>query len=241
MTFNTYKQILLKNCKTIKKNKKSNFVSLPIILDLPLFHSIYCQLGNKLEDTVNEYVAQIPNVINMQPIHKKIDGHQIDVLFKYKKTIYYFEVKSSIDFDTEKAKKIKEKFENVKQKLKEKYPKYKTKSKILSPINYSIAEMDSSILRNNITIDDIYCCKEFFNIFDIDVSSQMFNGKLDDFSEIIHNRIIDLNICPYLTNEKYLQNKCKLLESENKGLIGYKRKYMSIRRVGGKRVRVGRE
>ena len=74
-------------------------------------------------------------------------------------------------------------------------------------------------------------------IFDIDVSSQMFNSKLEDFSEIIHNRIIDLNICPYLTNEKHLQNKCKLLESENKGLIGYKRKYMSIRRIG-KRLRV---
>ena len=235
MTFNTYKQILLKNCKTIKKNKKPNFVSLPIILDLPLFHSIYCQLGNKFEDTINEYVDQIPNVINMQQIHKKLDGHQIDVLFKYKKTIYYFEVKSSLDFDTEKAIKIKEKFKNVQQKLKEKYPKYKSKSKILSPINYSIDDIDESILRNNITIKDIYCCKDFFNIFDIDVSYDMFHSKLDDFSETIHKRIIDLNICSYLTNEKYLKNKCKLLEKENKVLVGYKRKYMSMRRVAKRR------
>ena len=147
----------------------------------------------------------------MKNTYNKIGSHQVDVLFEYKNTIYYFESKNNMKLDTEKSIKSKDKLIYIRKFLKRKYKSKKIICKFVNMWVYNSDNMD--YIKSPIHKSDIYGYVDFFHIFDINVSKREYNKLLSSIKKILNPIQKDPN---NINKYKYLSLKRKysLLEAK---------------------------
>ena len=174
-------------------NKKKDYNSLSYLIEKDLSQSDCIKLGIGIEKVLKDIIiSKNINLKNIKPINKKGQKEK-DHLFKDEttKTIYYAEIKSNLNLDTEKCKSTSEKCSQIKEELKIEFPDYEIKMflvgiryyekniipKIISNKYISIADNlfgindYLSIMNSNIKIENEKKYIDFLNY----LSSKMFN------------------------------------------------------------------
>ena len=170
------------------KEKDTETGSLIELLNFPRSQSIMSRLGFALEKTFNRFLESTKGV---KILNSKRDvalyGHQLDLLFKYKKTIYYFELKSNLNLDTEKSKSVVKKIQKLKRLLQAKYPKNKIVSVALSA-RYDRKEEIKHIKRPINANIHLYGYADFFDIFGVCTTKGRWEAMFKRIGETIRNR-----------------------------------------------------
>jgi predicted RND superfamily exporter protein len=115
--------------KSCVSNKKKDTNSLSYLVDRPLSQSDCIKLGTGMEKVLMDIIiknnSHIKNIKSKNIKGKKEKDH----LFKNEneKTIYYAEIKSNLNLDTEKCKSTSEKCQQLFEELQIEYPDYKIK------------------------------------------------------------------------------------------------------------------
>ena len=145
--------------------------SLIELLHLPRTQSLMSKLGFAMERAFNKCLRRIDGLVVLQSSHDiAIYGHQLDLLFKYKNVIYYFELKANLNLDTEKTIAVKKKIIKVEQMLKKQYPEKAVVSAVLSA-RYA-SKCDVGFMKLPLHTSDVYGYGEFFRIFSNEVTEQ---------------------------------------------------------------------
>jgi len=184
--FPIFKKIVLKNVDELiinsnKKRKEHGSFS-EILFSGISFQSINIRMGIVLEKSWNEYIASIPNakIINLQILDKK----QIDLLFEFNNSIFYFEIKNNVNLDTEKSKATFNKIQDLKILLEKHFSKPVNAFLLLN--RYSDSKKIKSI-KKPLTKSIIYGYSELFKMFDIAVNEKDWN----DFFKSVGTYIIN--------------------------------------------------
>jgi len=82
-----------------KEQSKKETGSFAELLGFPSVQSFSIKLGNTIESCFRNYVLSKGIVLSKG----SLGGHQIDLLFEYEDTKYYFEIKNNVNLDTEKS------------------------------------------------------------------------------------------------------------------------------------------
>lgn len=93
------------------------------------------RFGNYLEKYLQEAIINSPNITDLNINNVVVGGKkiQMDIRFLYKDKVYYYELKTNLNLDTEKSSKTIEKINLVKEKLSELYTNHEVFVSILSP------------------------------------------------------------------------------------------------------------
>ena len=110
-------------------NKKKDYNSLSYLIEKDLSQSDCIKLGIGIEKVFKDIIiSRNTNLENIKPINKKGQKEK-DHLFKDEttKTIYYAEIKSNLNLDTEKCKSTSDKCVSILEELKIQFPDYEIK------------------------------------------------------------------------------------------------------------------
>ena len=242
MNFNLFKNILIKNIETIKYTIPKETGSLLELLNLPSSQSTVIKIGNIIEKSINEFIENFNGVTNLKNIHgDMINFRQIDTLFKYKKKVYYFEIKSNMNMDTEKSLQCKHKIEIVNTFLKKHYKNFDVISKFLS-VRYPNAE-EVKYFKNPIEKHMIYGYADFFKLFNIKVNNKMWENmfkkiqaildiNMNNEEKVVNNKLVNNELVNNeLVNNEEEENEEKVVKVEKeKNCINYEYKYLSLLR-----------
>ena len=159
-------------------NKKKEFNSLSYLLDddINLSQSECIKLGKLMEEYYTHIIMKHTTFTNIKPKNKK-GMKERDILFidKEKKDVYYSEIKSNLNLDTEKSKATVNKCVYIVNELQEQYPSYDIKWCLLGSRYVNINEIPKTILRRYKDIkNNVYGSNEFLNLFGINFK---FNNK----------------------------------------------------------------
>jgi hypothetical protein len=119
---------------TTSNNGCRDTTSISSLIDRKLTQSDCIKLGNGIEKILRDVIsAYNTDLENIKPLLNKRGKKDMDHLFysKYEKTIYYAEVKTNINLDTEKVKATCEKCTFIVKELKKMYPDHTIKWCIL--------------------------------------------------------------------------------------------------------------
>lgn len=129
--------IILSNFVKINKNKfkigKDDNESLSILFDINLSQSEKIQFGNRMENFLSIFILENTSLKNIKEKNSK-GTKETDHLFmdNINNVIYYAELKSNLNLDTEKSIQTVKKCKQIKKILKKKYPDYKIKMYLVS-------------------------------------------------------------------------------------------------------------
>ena len=153
------KQIIEEN-KYVQKttsNKSKDPSSLSSLVDsYHLSQSDCIKLGVGLENVLREIILKLnPSVSNIKPPNSK-GQHEKDHLFmdQETKTVYYAEIKSNLNLDTEKSVKTYSKCKAVKEELQKEYPEYKVLMFLVGGRYHSKSIMSSVISQKYTPINE---------------------------------------------------------------------------------------
>ena len=143
---------IIKNNKYIKSNRNSksngkDFNSLTYLINRNITQSNCIKLGIAIESILKDIILfNNKNLIDIKPINKK-DEKEKDHLFldENNKIIFYAEVKSNLNLDTEKSKATINKCINIKNDLQKQYEGYNIKMFLLG-----VRYINNNIIPNNI-------------------------------------------------------------------------------------------
>lgn len=107
-------------------NKKKDFNSLSYLIEKDISQSDCIKLGNGVERVIQDIILECSLFENIKTSFTKKGDKEKDHLFKdtSNKIIYYAELKSNINLDTEKSKSTYLKCQFIFEELKETYPEY---------------------------------------------------------------------------------------------------------------------
>lgn len=170
INFNTFKEIVLedveKNIIKAQKKKKEDGSFGELLFKSFSLQSVNIKMGHVIERSWKKFVSSVEGAsidsVNM------IEGSQVDILFDYNGTKYYFESKNNLNIDTEKTIATKNKVEKIKDFL------LKENNNVVAKIlmnRYSSNET-AKFYKSPITKNDIYGYSQFFNIFGIEVTKE---------------------------------------------------------------------
>lgn len=168
-----YTDIFIHNTHNIiKPNINKINGSIKELVDVQLTQSQLIRLGLCLEKSIVDILKTIHSVEVMNV--KKLDNIQLDLLFKYNGIIYYFEIKSNINLDSEKCDKVRNKISRVKQLLFEKY-RCRIISGVLCLRFHNFNHISRKKFIKPMLRDVVIGYETFFNIFDIKMSQERWN------------------------------------------------------------------
>ncbi len=185
--FSEIKLIIDKNKYINKKIKyKIDKTSLTYILNNKLSQSNLIRLGFSLEKFLTDLILYKNNNIKdfKQKVSKTIK-QDVDHLFLLENTIYYSELKSNINLDTEKSKATCDKIKHISEKLKILCPNYKIKSFLVS-CRYYKKDIIPKILLNKYKNLNVLGINDYLSILKIN-----FTFKNEEDYKIIINYIAD--------------------------------------------------
>jgi hypothetical protein len=160
------------------------------LLKVKITQSDSIKLGKLLEDSINSYIITRGGE-NRKESNSRITIHgeniETDILFLKGSCIYYLEVKSNINLDTEKSKATKSKLDNVVNALKERNPSYNVCGKILS-LRYARAS-DALFYKQPIEREDLMGYSEFFEIFSEDMTRKRWENMMEIVGKIFEKTI----------------------------------------------------
>lgn len=138
-------------------NKAKDPSSLSSLVDTyQLSQSDCIKIGLGLENVLRDLIIGSSLVIkNIKPVNSKGE-HEKDHLFlnTHTNTIYYAEIKSNLNLDTEKSVKTYSKCQTIEQQLKEKYPDCTVKMFLVGGRYFSKSEIPPYIYHKYTTIKD---------------------------------------------------------------------------------------
>jgi hypothetical protein len=178
---------LIKNNKYIrdtKSNKNKDECSLKYLVDIDLSQSDCIKLGVGVEKFMSDLVIKFnKSLINIRAKNSK-GSKETDLLFldSKKRIVYYAELKTNINLDTEKSKVTSEKCIGLVNTLRCKYPDHEIRWCLLAVRYFSKAKIPIT-LKNKYTIisDNLYGVNEFLEMLNIDFR----------FDEEIHKKTIN--------------------------------------------------
>lgn len=137
-------------------NKEKDRDSLSSLIDIDLSQSDRIKLGTGLESVIRDLILdQNTSLTNIKPKNMKGEKEK-DHLFMNEdtKTIFYAELKSNLNLDTEKCKSTSNKCQDILKKLKEEYPDYDIQM-FLVGLRYIVASDITKVVATKYT-----CIKE---------------------------------------------------------------------------------
>ena len=160
----------IKNCKS---NKKKDFNSLSYLIDKNLSQSDCIKLGIGIEKFLVDLILQYSH--NLKSIKEKnMKGiKEKDHLFidEKNKIIYYSELKSNINLDTEKSKTTSNKCLEIVKQLEEKYKNYQIKWCLLGLRYLDYNEIPKVIQGKYTNIkENLYGINQYLNMLNISIS-----------------------------------------------------------------------
>lgn len=170
VNFDTFKEIVYKDVqeniiKSQRKKKEDGSFGELLFKSFSL-QSVNIKMGHVLERSWKKFVSSIEGVfvenLNM------IEGSQVDILFDYNETKYYFESKNNLNIDTEKTIATKNKVEKIKDFLSKENDS--VVAKIL--MNRYSSNETAKFYKHPIAKNDIYGYSQFFDIFGIVVTKE---------------------------------------------------------------------
>lgn len=179
--------------KKQKKEDKYKKYSLCFLLkkDILISQSICIKLGCSLESLLTDICNSNPNLKNIKG--KNIKGKkERDIIFidKNKKIIYYFEVKSNINLDTEKSKSTYIKILKIKDEIEEEYPDYMIKWGLINT-RYLIKEhIDNYLYQKYLPIkDNIFGINDIISIMNKEYIFKNYK-EYTEFLKTICNKLM---------------------------------------------------
>lgn len=133
-----------------KSNKKKEFNSLSYLINCNLSQSENIKLGFGLEKILSDIILyENKNLLSINTTKSIKNIKQKDHLFinEKLKIIYYAELKSNLNLDTEKSKSTSNKCLSIFKELKEKFPNYKIKMNLVGTRYYSKALIPEKIIK----------------------------------------------------------------------------------------------
>lgn len=174
-------------CYNIKKIKYVEKGSLNHLFfgNIISIHSLNVKLGFFGEKFIKK-LLELNNIEILEHKLQKINNEKIDIdlLFKYNNIIYYFELKSNLNLDSEKIKATICKCKKIEYFLQKKYPENNIKTGILNwSIYNNIHNSKSKIfIKNNL---NIYYFKNFLDIINFNWEEKDFYNYFLDLGKII--------------------------------------------------------
>ena len=128
-------------------NKKKDFNSLSYLIKKDISQSDCIKLGNGVERVIQDIISECSLFENIKTSFTKKGDKEKDHLFKdtTNKVIYYAELKSNINLDTEKSKSTYLKCQFIFDELKEAYPDYEIKWCLLAYRYINKVEIPKSV------------------------------------------------------------------------------------------------
>lgn len=173
----TLKSLLdeINNIKYLEKccnNNNKDFNSLSYLIDeISLSQSECIKMGLLMEEYVQNIIQLYTNTIETIKKSNAKGKKERDHLFinKSDKIIYYAELKSNLNLDTEKSKSTYKKCLTIVNELQLEYPDYEIKWCLLG-IRYIASKSIPSIIFNKYSFikDNLYGINDYFKMFDID-------------------------------------------------------------------------
>jgi len=176
--------------KSCKSNKKKDFNSLSYLIDITLSQSDSIKLGIAMEKLLVDIIINKNSNLENIKLHNNIKGiSEKDHLFKneLKKEIYYAEIKSNLNLDTEKSKATSVKCLKILDELKAEYKDYNVKMYLVG-IRYISKTQISKVINNKYTIikNNLVGINEYFNELNID-----YNFSNEDNYKIFLNYVVN--------------------------------------------------
>jgi hypothetical protein len=165
--------------KSCISNKKKEVNSLSYLIDRELSQSDCIKLGSGIEKVTKDIILDKNKLLqNIKPKNMKGQKEK-DHLFKdeEKKIIYYAELKSNLNLDTEKCKSTCDKCASILEELKTEFPDYEIKMFLIG-IRYYEKKMIPKIILNKYTVIDNHLIgiNDYFDYLNV-------NMKFDDENE----------------------------------------------------------
>jgi len=152
-------KLIIDNNKYVKEcisNKSKDFNSLSSLVDMNLSQSDCIKFGNGMEKILNDVIInKNPQLKNIKPVNKK-GKKERDHLFKNEviKTIYYAEIKSNLNLDTEKCKSTSDKCLQIYEELRLEYPDYFIKMYLVGTRYYDKTIIPKIIKNKYLSIEE---------------------------------------------------------------------------------------
>jgi hypothetical protein len=174
--------VYVKECVS---NKKKHISSLSYLIDRELSHSDCIKLGHGLEKVSTDIVLENnKNLQNIKPKNEK-GKKERDHLFKddENKIIYYAEVKSNLNLDTEKYKSTINKCASILEELKREFPDYEIKMFLIGGRYYEKKMMPKIILDKYTVIDNhLVGINDYLDYFNVNMK---FNDE-NEYKEFLN-------------------------------------------------------
>lgn len=145
----------VQNCQV---NNKKDFHSLSYLIDQDLSQSSCIKIGHGVEKVFNEFILSNTNLTSIKPKNSKGEKEK-DHLYvdETKKIIYYAELKSNLNLDTEKSKSTSKKCLDITLELQTQYPEYTIKMFLVGIRYYEKTFMPLIILKKYSNIPENLC------------------------------------------------------------------------------------
>jgi len=163
-------------------NKKIDINSLSYLIDYELSQSDCIKIG--IENILKDFILENTNLKNIKTKNKK-GIKEKDHLFMdiNKKIIYYAEIKSNLNLDTEKSKQTYKKCLDIKKELQEEYKDYEIKMFLVGVRYYEKIIIPKTILKKYKEINNNLCgINEYFKY--LSIKFKIFNEK--DYKKILN-------------------------------------------------------
>lgn len=177
------------NVKNCKSNPNKDSSSLSSLIDRSLSQSDCIKLGSALENVVRDIIL-VFSILDLQDIKSKNKkgSKEKDHLFcdEQNKMIYYAELKSNLNLDTEKSKSTYEKCLIIVEELKQKYPDYTIKWGLVGCRYFEFQEIPNTIkYKYNAIKDNLFGMNEYLDLLNVDIrftlsSYRKFLNKIAD-------------------------------------------------------------
>lgn len=159
----------IKNCYS---NEQKEVHSLSVLVSRKLSQSDCIKLGHGFEKCLNDVITKHNNkeLKNIKPNNSK-NKKEKDHLFKdeVNKVIYYAELKSNLNLDTEKSVSTYKKCQDIERELAEEYPEYTIIMKLLSNRHYTTENIPDFIRRKYEPIlDNLIGVNEYLVLLGVD-------------------------------------------------------------------------
>ena len=171
--------------KNVVSNQKKDFNSLSyLIKDLALSQSDCIKLGTGIEKLLKEIVLKTTDLVDIRPKNKKGEKEK-DHLFedKRRKIIYYAELKSNLNLDTEKSANTAQKVKTIETELIKKYPNHQISVSLLG-LRYFTLDICSPLIKKKYTLvqNNLVGVNEYFQKLGVN-----FQFTQDQYGIFINN------------------------------------------------------
>jgi len=169
----------INNCSS---NKKIDINSLSYLIDYELSQSDCIKIG--IENILKDFILENTNLKNIKTKNKK-GIKEKDHLFMdiNKKIIYYAEIKSNLNLDTEKSKQTYKKCLDIEKELQKEYKDYEIKMFLVGVRYYEKIIIPKTILKKYKEINNNLCGINEYLKF-LSIKFKIFNEK--DYKKILN-------------------------------------------------------